>query len=154
MLGSGKTGRVRAPATAATASPARSRDIYQRYAVALYRQALLTLDDAAPAEHVAGDVVASEYAPAPGRGEDDARYRLAESVLLRCHRLVAGPARQARRPGLFGGLGCIRASRVPGIHQRDMAVLLRTVLRRLTTSPAAAAVEDGDQAGGAAPGRR
>ena len=130
--------------------------MYQRYAIALYRQALLTLDDPAPAEHAVGDVVANEYALAPGsgRGEDDARYRLAESVLLRCHRLVAGPARQARRPGLFGGLGSIRASRVPGIHQRDMAVLLRTVLRRLTTSPAAAAVEDGDQAGGAAPGRR
>jgi hypothetical protein len=155
MLGSGKTGRVRASATAATASSARSRDIYQHYAVALYRQALLTLDDSAPAEHVAGDVVANEYvpAPAPGRGEDDARYRLAESVFLRCHRLVAGPARQARRPGLFGGLGSIRASRVLGLHQRDMAVLLRTVLRRLTTSPASA-VEDGDQAGGAAPGRR
>jgi hypothetical protein len=156
MLGSGKTGRVRASpaaATAATASPARSRDIYQRYAVALYRQALLTLDDSAPAEHVAGDVGANEYVPGPGRGEDDARYHLAESVLLRCHRLVAGSARQARRPGLFGGLGSVRASRVPGIHQRDMAVLLRTVLRRLTTSPAAA-VEDGDQAGGAAPGRR
>jgi hypothetical protein len=158
MLGSGKTGRVRASATAATAataSPARSRDIYQRYAVALYRQALLTLDDSAPAEHVVGDVGANEYVPAPGpgRGEDDARYHLAESVLLRCHRLVAGSARQARRPGLFGGLGSIRASRVLGIHQRDMAVLLRTVLRRLTTSPAAA-VEDGDQAGGAAPGRR
>jgi hypothetical protein len=116
MLGSGKTGRVRASATAATASPARSRDIYQRYAVALYRQALLTLDDSAPAEHVAGDVGANEYVPAPGpgRGEDDARYHLAESVLLRCHRLVAGSARQARRPGLFGGLGSIRASRVAG----------------------------------------
>ena len=64
MLGSGKTGRVRA---SATASSARSRDVYQRYAVALYRQALLTLDDSAPAEHVVGDV-ANEYTLAPGRG--------------------------------------------------------------------------------------
>jgi hypothetical protein len=152
MLGWSKTGRVRA---SATASSARSRDSYQRYAVALYRQALLTLDDSALAEHVVDDVVAHECAPAPGpgRGEDDARYRLAESVFRRCHRLVAGSAQQDRRPGLFGGLGYIRASRVLGIHQRDMAALLRTVLRRLTTSPAAA-VEDGDQAGGTAAGRR
>ena len=64
MLGSGKTGRVRA---SATASSARSRDSYQRYAVALYRQALLTLDDPALAEHVVGDVVANEYELAPGQ---------------------------------------------------------------------------------------
>jgi hypothetical protein len=128
--------------------------MYQRYAVALYRQALLTLNDSAPAERVVGDV-ANEYAPAPGpgRGEDDARYHLAESVFLRCHRLVAGSAQQDHRPGLFSGLGSIRASRVLRIHQRDMAVLLRTVLRRLTTS-SDAAVEDGDQADGAAASRR
>jgi hypothetical protein len=111
MLGLGKTDRVRASATAATAataSSARSRDMYQRYAVALYRQALLTLDDPAPAGHVVGDVVADEYALAPesGRGEDDARHHLAESVFLRCHRLVAGSAQQDRRPSL----GSIRAS--------------------------------------------
>jgi hypothetical protein len=129
--------------------------MYQRYAVALYRQALLALDDSAPAEHVVGDVVANEYALAPGagRGEDDARYHLAESVFLRCHRLVVGSAQQDHRPGLFSGLGSIRASRVRRIHQRDMAVLLRTVVRRLTTS-SAAAVEDGDQADGAAASRR
>ena len=113
MLGWGKTGRVRA---SATASSARSRDMYQGYAVALYRQALLTRDDPAAAGHVAGDVVASKYALAPG------------------------PER-------------VRASRVPGIRQRDIAVLVRTVLRKRTTSPAAA-VADGDQAGGAAAGRR
>ena len=39
MLGWGQTDRVRA---SATASSARSRDSYQHYAVALYRQALLT----------------------------------------------------------------------------------------------------------------
>jgi hypothetical protein len=129
MLGSGKTGRVRA---SAAASSARSRDIYQRYAVALYRQALL--------------------APGAGRGEDDARYHLARSVFRRCHRLVAGSAQQDRRPGLFGGPGSIRASRVLG----TLSVTWRpscAVLRRLTTSPAAT-VEDGDQAGGTAAGRR
>ena len=64
MLGLGKTGRVRA---SATASSARSRDSYQHYAVALYRQALLTLDDPAMAEHVVGDVVTNEYALARGQ---------------------------------------------------------------------------------------
>lgn len=54
MLGLGKTGRVRASATTATSSSARSRDSYQYYAVALYRQALLTLDDPALAGHVVG----------------------------------------------------------------------------------------------------
>jgi hypothetical protein len=152
MLGLGKTGRVRA---SATASSARSRDSYQHYAVALYRQALLTLDDPALAEDVVGDVVTNERALAQGpeRGEDDARHHLAELVFRRCHQLVAGSAQQDRRPGIFGGLGYIRASRVLGIHQRDMAVPFRTVLLKRTTSPAAAG-EDGDQAGGAAAGGR
>jgi hypothetical protein len=152
MLGLGKTDRVRA---SATASSARSRDSYQHYAVALYRQALLTLDDPVPAEHVAGDVVTNEDAldPGPERGEDDARHHLAELVFRRCHQLVAGSAQQDHRPGIFGGLGYIRASRMLGIHQRDMAVRLGTVLRRRATSPAATG-EDGDQAGGASSGGR
>lgn len=72
-----------------------------------------------------GDVEANGYelAPGPGRGEDDARYHLAESVFRRCHQLVAGSAQQDRRPGLFGGLGYIRASRVLVIRQRDIAAL-------------------------------
>ncbi len=157
MLGSGKTGRVRA---SATASSARSRDSYQRYAVALYRQALLAPGDPAPAgqpagDAAAGDAAAGEYALAPGaeRGEDDAHYRLAESIVRRCHQLVAGPARHDRRPGLSGGLGSIRAGRVRGIGQLDMAVLVRTVRRKRTTSRTAAG-QDGDQAGGAAAGGR
>jgi hypothetical protein len=74
MLGLGKTGTVRA---SATASSARSRDLYQRYAVALYRQALLTLDDSALTEDVVYDVVVNERALAlvPERGEDNGRYR-------------------------------------------------------------------------------
>jgi hypothetical protein len=152
MLGLGKTGRVRA---SATASSARSRDSYQHYAVALYRQALLTRDDPALAEHVVVDVVTNEDAldPGPERGEDDARHHLAELVFRRCHQLVAGSAQQDRRPGMFGGLGYIPASRMLGIHQRDMTVRLGTVLRRRASSPAAAG-EDGDQAGGAAAGGR
>ena len=72
MLGLGKAGTARATATA---SPADSQVIYQRYAATLYRQALLTFD------------------------EDHARHRLAESVFRRVHRLVSGPAQPDRRPG-------------------------------------------------------
>jgi hypothetical protein len=108
MLTLGKTGTVRA---SATVSSVRSRDIYQRYAVALYRQALLTQDDSALAENVVCDVIVNERALAlvPGCGEDNARYR-----------------------------------RVLGIYPRDTAALLCAVLRRLTTSPAAA-VQDSDE---------
>jgi hypothetical protein len=84
MLESGKTGAVRA---LLTARPARSRgvDIYRRYAVGLYRQALLTRGDPALAEHVACDVIVNECALAriPERGEDEAGYRLTASVLWR-----------------------------------------------------------------------
>ena len=91
MLGSGKTGTVRA---LVTASSTRSRDtgIYRRrYAVGLYRQALLTRGDPALAEHVACDVIVNDRALAriPERGEDDARYRLPESVLRRCRQVVS-----------------------------------------------------------------
>ena len=109
MLGLGKTGAVRA---SATASLARGQDIYQRYATALYRQALLTPGDPALAEHVVCDAIVNECALAamPALGEDHARY--------------------------------VRASRVLGIHPR-VAALLRAVLRKPTTS-LAAAVKDGD----------
>jgi hypothetical protein len=138
MLGWGKTGTVDAPATVC---PPRSQEIYERYAVALYRQALLNLDDSAPAEHVVCDPVINECALAmmPERGEDDARYHLAELVLRRSRQLAAGPAQLV----LSGSLGYIRVSTV-GIHPREMVALLRAVLRKLTTSPPAVA-EDGDQ---------
>ena len=73
MLGLSKTGTVSASATARSAS---SRDLYQRYAVALYRQALRNVDDSALAEPVACDVIVNECALAllPECGEDDARY--------------------------------------------------------------------------------
>jgi hypothetical protein len=98
MLGLGTTGTVRA---SAGASSGRSRDIYRRYAVALYTQALLTVDDPVLAEQVVHDVAVNECALAlvPERDEDDARHR-----------------------------------RVPRIYPRDLAAILRAVLRRLTTS--------------------
>ena len=75
MLGWGRTGAVGVPATAGRA---RKQVIYQRHAAALYRQALLMLDDSALAEGVVCDVIVNERALArmPERGEDDARHRL------------------------------------------------------------------------------
>jgi hypothetical protein len=74
MLGLDKTGAVRA---SAAASSGRSRDIYRRYAVTLFTQALLTADDPASAEQIVCDVAVNERALAlvPERGEDDARHR-------------------------------------------------------------------------------
>jgi hypothetical protein len=74
MLGLGKAGTARASAAAASG---RSQDIYRRYAVALYTQALLTVDDPALAEQLVSDVAVNERALAlvPERGEDDARHR-------------------------------------------------------------------------------
>jgi hypothetical protein len=73
MLGLGKTGTVRASAAAGSG---RGRDIYRRYVVALYTQALLTADDPAWAEQVVDDVAVNERALAlvPERGEGDARH--------------------------------------------------------------------------------
>ena len=122
MLSWGKTGTVDA---SATVSPSRSQEIYQRYAVALYRQALLNLDDSASAGDVVCDPVVNECALAamPERGEEDGRYRLAESVFRRPRQLAVGPAQQDRRSGqgalglvLSVGLGCIRASAALGIN--------------------------------------
>jgi hypothetical protein len=72
MLGLGKAGTARA-----SAASGRSQDIYRRYAVALYTQALLTVDDPALAEQLVSDVAVNERALAlvPERGEDDARHR-------------------------------------------------------------------------------
>jgi hypothetical protein len=81
MLGSGKTGAVRAFVTASSPR-SRDADLYRRYAAGLYRQALLTRGDPALAEHVVCDVIVNECALArmPERGEDDERYRLSEAV--------------------------------------------------------------------------
>lgn len=91
MLGLGKIGTIRG---SATGSPACSQEIYQHHAVALYRQALLDLDGPAPAGQVACDPLVNECALAamPECGEDEARYRLAESVFRRFRQLAAGSA--------------------------------------------------------------
>jgi len=73
MLGLGKPGTARG---SAPVGPAHGQEIYERYAVALYRQALLNLDDPASAGQVAGHALVNECALAAiqGRGKDDARY--------------------------------------------------------------------------------
>jgi hypothetical protein len=94
MLGWGKTGAVRARVT--VGSPRnRDADLYRRYAVGLYRQALLSRCDPALAEHVACDVVVNDRALAriPEHREGDARYRLTGSVLRRCRQLASSAAR-------------------------------------------------------------
>ena len=138
MLGSGKTGAVRALVTASSARD-RDADLYRRYAAGLYRQALLTRGDPALAEHVVCDVIVNERALArmPERGEDDARYRLTESVLRRCQQLAAGPAWQARRPGQRPSRGGV-TDRI-AVYPRDVAALLHVVMRRLASSSAAVA---------------
>ena len=172
MRGFGKTGTVRAPAMAST-DYSRAAQIYDHYGVGLYGQALLALGDPALAEHVVCDVIIDECAlfPPRGRGEANARHRLAESAFRRCQQLAAGHSRTPDRPPsagvadcidpggllsgtergalglvLFGGLEYVRASKVVGIRPRDMAALLHAVLRRLTT-PSAGAAEGGRQVG-------
>ena len=90
MPGLGKTGTVRG---SARGSPARSQEIYQRYAVVLNRQALLNLDDPGSAGHVACDALVNERALAamPERGENDARYRLAGSIFRRSRKPATSP---------------------------------------------------------------
>ena len=91
MLGWGKTG---AAFSFVTASSARGQDtdLYRRYAVTLYRQALQTRGDPVLAERVACDVIVNEAALArmPEPGEDDARNRLTGPLLWRCQRRAAG----------------------------------------------------------------
>ena len=75
MLGSGKKGGGRPSDTASTVS---SQDIYRRYAVALYRQALLAPHGSAMPERAAGGVLVNERALAaiPDRGQGGARFYL------------------------------------------------------------------------------
>jgi hypothetical protein len=106
MMGLSKTGKVSASATARAAS---SRDLYQRYAVALYRQALRNVDDSALAEPAACDVIVNECALAlvPECGEDNARYRrflgmypreMAVSLRAILHRATGAARMRTGRP--------------------------------------------------------
>jgi hypothetical protein len=87
MLGLGKTSTVR---PSAAVDSALGQDIYRRYATALYRQALLAVDDWALAEHAVCDVLVNERALAalPGIHRRD-MAALWRAVL---HRLTASSA--------------------------------------------------------------
>jgi hypothetical protein len=120
MPGWGKDGTVRGPTATSTD---RRQDLYQRYAAGLYRQALLTVGDAALAEQVVCDAIIDECALQPGAG--DTGDRLAEAVFRSCHRLNADLARRNRRPAQRPSWDIV------GIDPRELALLLRAVLRRL-----------------------
>jgi hypothetical protein len=106
MLGSSRAGPVRAVAAPGSAR-GRDADLYRRYAVGLYRQALLTRADPALPEHVRCEVIVNERALArmSERGEDDARYRLSPRVRALWHAVmrrlsrtaVADPLRSRRK---------------------------------------------------------
>lgn len=165
MIGLSKSRTAGIPVAA---SRARRRVVYQRHAAALYRQALLMLDDPALAENVVCDAIVDESAlvPAQEHGDDETRFRLAQAVFRRCQQLAASRARHRLPPprpcagvagsmdpegilseqergalGLVvcGGLEYVQASTVLRIGPDEMADLLRTVMRRLASSPAAAA---------------
>jgi hypothetical protein len=97
--------RLRRASCARISGPAsgfRARDakIYDHYAAGLYRQALLTLDDAGLAEQVVCDVLVDECVRPPQDAADvasagNASHRLAVSAYWRCQEL-AGPGRRDR----------------------------------------------------------
>jgi len=140
----------------------RAAEVYDRHAVAVYRQALLMLADEDMAGQVACDVITGECAraaAAPG-DQDSASRRLAMSVLRRCQELLDSRARQdragRRRPArrdagrhslrgserallglvLFGGLGYREAARALAIRPSRAAAVVRAALSRAASSPA------------------
>src|ERR1700680_1863926 len=163
MLGSGKTSLARASVTANEPGDP-DADMYDRLAAGLYRQALLTLEDAGLAEQVVFDVIVDECTrvPASVRDADDPSNRLPMSAYRRCQELAHGPAWHNRPLGqrvsegvascidpcwllsrnergalglvLFGGLGYVEASHEVAISPLRMADILHAVLRRLTTA--------------------
>ncbi|HEY5361326.1 MAG TPA: hypothetical protein VIJ82_27180 [Streptosporangiaceae bacterium] len=154
MRGSGHGASPRAKATIAAATE-RARDLHAQYATALFRQAILTLADAALAEQVVCEVIVEECIRRPhARPEaETARHQLAVSAYRRCQEVPAVTARSHRAPPapralpvlpgtpalsraergalalvLFGGLGYVGAARAAGISAPSMAGLLRKVL--------------------------
>ena len=163
MLGSDKTSLAR-PSVTANQPGGPDADMYDHYAAGLYRQALLTLDDAGLAEQVVSDVIvdACTRVPASVRDADDPSHRLPVSAYRRCQELAHGPVWHNRPLGrrvsegvascidpcwllsrnergalglvLFGGLGYVEASHEVAIAPLRLAAILHAVLHRLTTS--------------------
>jgi len=157
MYGSAKNAVTGA---AIPASPAGNRDteIYDRHAAAVYRQALLMLDDESLAGQVACEVIAAECAASAESPGDPDRVsgRLAVSALRRCQKLIAGRDRVSRRwlargrsraqdPDgreravlglvLFGGMEYREAARELAISPSGAAAMLRSALITLAGSP-------------------
>jgi hypothetical protein len=101
MLGSGRASRARMSVTASGPGD-RGAEIYEQYAAALYRQALLTLDDAGLAEQVVCDILVDECIRPPsaagGGSASSARCRLAVSAYRRCQELAAAPGWREHSP--------------------------------------------------------
>jgi hypothetical protein len=152
------------PAGSESVPDVRAGDLYDRYAVGLYRQALVTLDDAGTAGRVVADVLAGEFGrPQPRAGgiraggiradtlEDSAGEvgrRLAVSVYWRCRHVAmspvgAGPGgpgvegRGALALVLYGGLDYRAASQELAIAPAEMAAILRTALHGLAATAGA-----------------
>src|ERR1700743_2846407 len=144
MSVSSRTRRARVPAQAGT-SHDRAADLYDRYAAGLYRQALLTLDDADLAERAVCDVILAECRrpPETANDRDDTNRRLAVSAHRRCRELAGSVDSSARRGGflsqeergvlglvLFGRLERGQACRELMMSPADLAVLLHTALHK------------------------
>src|ERR1017187_7025888 len=99
MCGFGAASLVRNSANA-SGPGVRDVDIYDRHAAGLYRQALLTLDDAGMAEQVVSDVIVDECmrSPASVRNADDVGRGPAVSACHRCQEVADGPTWQIRAP--------------------------------------------------------
>jgi hypothetical protein len=142
-----------AAVTPDVASRAEAPQIYQRYAAALYGQALLILREKDQAEQVACDVMVDESTRLPVSREDAdaASRRLAATVLRRCRELTVGSIpkpspppdggghadslallrrleREALSLVLFGRFGYRQVARELAIPPPEAAALLRAAL--------------------------
>ena len=138
-----------------TAAGHADKDVYDRHAGNVYRQALFTLDDAVMAEQVVSDVIVEECVrPAAVICGQDAERRLAVCTYRRCLELASSPEWtsrvHARRTGdcvscaslgsltarergvlglaLFGALAYRQVGVDLGICASDVAAMLRAVL--------------------------
>jgi hypothetical protein len=146
-----------------SAARARAADIYDRYALTVFQQALLLLENERQAVRVALDVITDECASPTSSPDDGDRpsRRLAVSVLRRCEQLTArnDRPRHRRTPAqghadsqsldyteravlglvIYGGLGYREAARELAISPPLAAAALRTALITMASTPPTAA---------------
>jgi hypothetical protein len=143
MLGFARKASDTATATEFTPSE-RAKDIYQRHAARLYRQALVTLGDESLARQVLADALAAECGLSEVTAGGDIGCRLAVSVYWLCQETATRPGAYHSGPDvrergalalvLFGGLEYRHASRALAIPPAEMAAILRTALHQLTAT--------------------